>query len=85
MPKRKEYEFLCRECGGLFHTYDIGQPICRGCWSKTGFSRALLTEMWGYPEPSPKQAVKWKDGAKWAKLIREEQHKKNQQERSKKL
>lgn len=81
MGKRKEYEFICRKCGGLFTTFDIGQPICRLCWQKTGWSRALLTEMFGYPQPSPKQALKWKDGAKWKRLIKE----KNDRERRKKL
>ena len=71
MTKKKEYQFICRNCEGIFTTSDIGQPICRGCWSKTGLSRALLTEMFGYPRPTPLQERKWGAGMEKQRLIKE--------------
>lgn len=69
----KEYEFICNECEGIFTTRDIGQPICRLCWQKTGLSRAILPDMWGYPTPTPKQEVRWSAGKNAKRLIRERQ------------
>lgn len=55
----KEYQFACKECGGIFTTYDKEMPICRGCQRATALTRSDIIFKYGKPLATALQEAKW--------------------------
>ena len=80
-----DYEYICEMCKEVYNTENVEQPICNDCCEKTGFSNALVHEMFGYPNPTQLQISDLGGVEKAKSFIRSESKKQYLLDRKEKL